>query len=115
MATERPDPRLASISVRTRGETTLGSMLTVEDYRDEARRKLPKLVFDYVDGGAESESTVQGEPTGIRIGDASTSRRNGPGRNRHRRLGSWKRTLDAGHPRPVWLSWSDSLDRGHRR
>ncbi|HEY5273070.1 MAG TPA: alpha-hydroxy acid oxidase [Acidimicrobiales bacterium] len=35
-------------------------MLTVEDYRDEARRKLPKLVFDYVDGGAESESTVQG-------------------------------------------------------
>jgi isopentenyl diphosphate isomerase/L-lactate dehydrogenase-like FMN-dependent dehydrogenase len=34
-------------------------MLTVEDYRDEARRRLPKLVFDYVDGGAESEFTVQ--------------------------------------------------------
>jgi isopentenyl diphosphate isomerase/L-lactate dehydrogenase-like FMN-dependent dehydrogenase len=34
-------------------------MLTVDDYRNEARRRLPKLVFDYVDGGAESEFTVQ--------------------------------------------------------
>jgi isopentenyl diphosphate isomerase/L-lactate dehydrogenase-like FMN-dependent dehydrogenase len=59
-------------------------MLTVEDYRDEARRRLPKLVFDYIDGGAESELTVHAnrhafesvalrprggiDPTGIDIG-----------------------------------------------
>jgi isopentenyl diphosphate isomerase/L-lactate dehydrogenase-like FMN-dependent dehydrogenase len=59
-------------------------MLTVEDYRDEARRRLPKLVFDYIDGGAESELTVQAnrqafesvmlrprggmDPSGIEIG-----------------------------------------------
>lgn len=33
--------------------------LTVEDYRAAARRRLPRLVFDYVDGGAESEETVR--------------------------------------------------------
>ena len=59
-------------------------MLTVEDYREVARRRLPKLVFDYIDGGAESEYTVQAnrrafesvalrphggmDPSGIEIG-----------------------------------------------
>jgi L-lactate dehydrogenase (cytochrome) len=59
-------------------------MLTVEDYREAARRRLPKLVFDYIDGGAESEHTVQAnrrafesvalrphggmDPSGIEIG-----------------------------------------------
>ena len=33
--------------------------LTVEDYRAAARRRLPRLAFDYVDGGAESEETVR--------------------------------------------------------
>lgn len=34
-------------------------LLTVEDFRAAARRRLPRLVFDYVDGGAESEETVR--------------------------------------------------------
>src|SRR3984957_13568871 len=66
------------------GETTLRAMLTVEDYREQARRRLPKLVFEYIDGGAESEYTVAAnlkafesvslrphggmDPTGIEIG-----------------------------------------------
>jgi isopentenyl diphosphate isomerase/L-lactate dehydrogenase-like FMN-dependent dehydrogenase len=33
-------------------------LVSVEDYRQVARRRLPKVVFDYIDGGAESESTV---------------------------------------------------------
>jgi L-lactate dehydrogenase (cytochrome) len=33
--------------------------VSVEDYRAGARRRLPRLVFDYVDGGAESEETVR--------------------------------------------------------
>ncbi len=28
---------------------------SVEDYRKLARRRLPRMVFDYVEGGAESE------------------------------------------------------------
>ncbi len=32
--------------------------LTVADLRSRARRRLPRMVFDFVDGGAEDESTV---------------------------------------------------------
>src|SRR5579875_584768 len=35
-------------------------LLSVEDYRRVAKRRLPRLVFDYIDGGAETESTVAG-------------------------------------------------------
>lgn len=34
-------------------------MLSVEDYRLVAKKKLPRVVFDYVDGGAETEFTVR--------------------------------------------------------
>jgi (S)-mandelate dehydrogenase len=35
------------------------ALLNVEDYRRRARRVLPRLVFDYVDGGAEDERSLQ--------------------------------------------------------
>jgi len=31
---------------------------SIEDYRERARRKLPRQIFDYVDGGAFGESTL---------------------------------------------------------
>jgi (S)-mandelate dehydrogenase len=34
-------------------------LLNVEDYRRRARRVLPRLVFDYIDGGAEDERCLQ--------------------------------------------------------
>jgi (S)-mandelate dehydrogenase len=34
-------------------------LLNVDDYRRRARRVLPRLVFDYVDGGAEDERCMQ--------------------------------------------------------
>jgi isopentenyl diphosphate isomerase/L-lactate dehydrogenase-like FMN-dependent dehydrogenase len=34
-------------------------LISIEDYRKAARRRLPRVVFDYIDGGAESESTVR--------------------------------------------------------
>ena len=34
------------------------SFLTVEDFRRRARRRLPKVAFDFVDGAAESETTM---------------------------------------------------------
>jgi (S)-mandelate dehydrogenase len=34
-------------------------LLNVEDYRREARRRLPRFVFDYLDGGAEDEIALQ--------------------------------------------------------
>ncbi|MBO0714018.1 MAG: alpha-hydroxy-acid oxidizing protein [Acidimicrobiales bacterium] len=35
------------------------ALLNVDDYRAVAKRRLPRIVFDYIDGGAESERAVQ--------------------------------------------------------
>ena len=32
---------------------------TVADLRERARRRLPRMVFDFVDGGAEDEVTLR--------------------------------------------------------
>src|SRR5262252_1075200 len=34
-------------------------VLNIEDLRRKAKRRLPRVVFDYVDGGAEDESTLR--------------------------------------------------------
>ena len=34
-------------------------VLTIEDLRRLARRRLPRVVFDYIDGGAEGEVTLR--------------------------------------------------------
>ncbi len=34
-------------------------VVNIEDLRQIARRRLPKAVFDYLDGGAESELTLE--------------------------------------------------------
>ena len=33
-------------------------VLTIDDLRELARRRLPRMVFDYIDGGAEDEITL---------------------------------------------------------
>src|SRR3954454_5453108 len=35
-------------------------VLNIEDLRRKAKRRLPRVVFDYIDGGAEDESTLRG-------------------------------------------------------
>src|SRR3954452_14763524 len=35
-------------------------VLNIEDLRRRAKRRLPRVVFDYIDGGAEDESTLRG-------------------------------------------------------
>jgi L-lactate dehydrogenase (cytochrome) len=46
--------------VRFRADRPLGvSPATVLDYRELARRRLPRQLFDYVDGGAYEESTMR--------------------------------------------------------
>ena len=37
----------------------LGSVVNIEDLRLLARRRLPKAIFDYIDGGAEDEVTMR--------------------------------------------------------
>ncbi len=37
---------------------TLESMLNIADLREAARRRLPRLIFDYIDGGADDEVTL---------------------------------------------------------
>jgi isopentenyl diphosphate isomerase/L-lactate dehydrogenase-like FMN-dependent dehydrogenase len=39
---------------------------SIEDVREAARRKLPRAVFDYVDGGADEENTVAANRTALR-------------------------------------------------
>ena len=43
------------------GRDTLGPprVVNIEDLRRLARRRLPRLVFDYLDGGAEDEVTLR--------------------------------------------------------
>jgi L-lactate dehydrogenase (cytochrome) len=40
-------------------EDPMGTLVSVADYRRLARRRLPKFVFDFVDGGAGDETTVR--------------------------------------------------------
>jgi (S)-mandelate dehydrogenase len=50
----------AGITRRLRGIHTAG------DFRTAARRRLPRTVFDFIDGGAEEESTLRGNGEAIR-------------------------------------------------
>ena len=38
-------------------------MVNVDDLRNAARRRLPRIFFDYIDGGAFSEATMQANRT----------------------------------------------------
>jgi L-lactate dehydrogenase (cytochrome) len=37
-------------------------IINVDDLRNSAKRRLPKVVFDYLDGGSEAEVTLRGNP-----------------------------------------------------
>src|SRR5262245_41113725 len=47
-------------------------VLNIEDLRRRAKRRLPRVVFDYIDGGAEDESTWRAN---FRARAAATPRR----------------------------------------
>ena len=38
---------------------SVASAVTIEDLRHMAMRRLPRMVFDYIDGGAEREWTLR--------------------------------------------------------
>ena len=40
------------------------SPATVSDYRELARRRMPRQMFDYIDGGAYEESTMRSNVSG---------------------------------------------------
>ena len=46
-------------------ERVLARCHSIEDLRQVARRKLPRAVFDYVDGGADAEQTVSANRAGF--------------------------------------------------
>jgi L-lactate dehydrogenase (cytochrome) len=35
------------------------TLASIDDYRDEARRRLPRFLFDYIDGGSYAETTLR--------------------------------------------------------
>lgn len=51
----------AALPTMTRNARTVASprVVNIEDLRQLARRRLPKVVFDYLDGGAEGEVTLR--------------------------------------------------------
>ena len=54
---------------------------TALDYRELARRRLPRQLFDYVDGGAYDEATMRSNGSALPSDSATTlsSRRTPPG------------------------------------
>ena len=46
--------------------TSRAGPITVEDYRQLAKRAVPSMVWAYVDSGAEDLGTLNSEPRGIR-------------------------------------------------
>lgn len=54
-ATNEPES-LASLAMPSR---RLARIHSIEDFRESARRALPRMVFDFIDGGAGNESTVR--------------------------------------------------------
>ena len=40
-------------------EVALERFLSIEDFRQAARRRLPRAVYDFIDGGAEDELTLR--------------------------------------------------------
>ena len=63
------DPSLRRSAAAARNRERIGSLVTfpssvaravnIEDLRRAARRRLPRAVFDYIDGGAEAEITLR--------------------------------------------------------
>jgi L-lactate dehydrogenase (cytochrome) len=56
---------------RTRGSTLTSRVVNIADLRRLAQRRLPRVVFDYIDGGADDEITLRGNS---RVYDAVTLR-----------------------------------------
>jgi (S)-mandelate dehydrogenase len=44
----------------------VSTAINIEDLRERARRRLPRVVFDYLDGGAEDEATLDGNRAAFR-------------------------------------------------
>ena len=58
--------RAADIDVMT--PRVLRRCITIDDLRNAAQRRLPKLVFDFIDGGARDEQTSQPTDRRLRLG-----------------------------------------------
>ena len=41
-------------------------IVTIDDLRTAARRRLPRALFDYIDGGAEDEVTLRANQARLR-------------------------------------------------
>src|SRR5439155_1303001 len=54
-----PPGRWPILTAPTRGRMTPQTAVNIEDLRGMARRRVPRAVFDYIDGGAEAEATLR--------------------------------------------------------
>src|SRR5690606_7617181 len=58
--------RLPSFSRPRRAPPAMPLPITHEDYREAARRRLPRLLFDYIDGGAGEEQAMDSAREALR-------------------------------------------------
>lgn len=65
IAQTRQIPDTDAVRARSQG-VAMGTMLSIDDFRNAAQRRLPRLVFDYVDGAAETESTMRANQSAFR-------------------------------------------------
>src|SRR5215831_6150537 len=56
---KEPSPRSDAKAKGSPGALASPRVVNIEDLRTLARARLPKIVFDYLDGGAEDEVTLQ--------------------------------------------------------
>ena len=47
---------------------------SASDYREAARRKLPRFLFDYIDGGANAEQTMKANIADLNQREPETAR-----------------------------------------
>ena len=53
----------------------LSRAVSIADFRRMARKRLPRLVFDYIDGGAEDEITLRENSRAFEDSDAAAALR----------------------------------------
>ncbi len=90
-------------------------IVNISDFRPLAQRRLPKAVFDYLDGGADAEITLRGKLPRLRRHRVSPSLRGRLLRLRTENVSARTRTLISRDARADRLQPSDASGRGSRR
>ncbi len=74
-------------------------IINIEDLRCAAKRRLPRVVFDYIDGGAEDEWTLRANCRAFEASDIPATLRSCDAGVRSARVCPRRISVHAAHPR----------------